>query len=345
MVNRKTKSKVLRKREALRGYKQYLRSLRRSSKQHVPFIPMDKSRDDKQYVSRKNKQKVRSKTIKCPSIFSIEHNLQRVLDTLSNVRNLNVKKYGKIMIDLSEVVEFDITALVMLLSNLNHLSQKEVSVSGNYPMNFAAREFFERSGFLKHMKTINRRLLGSYSDHGLIVNIGKDNYNSNDIALINKKAIEHLGVSRQHYQRLNSIVGEMGGNTIKYAYHINKHYLYGFYKYEAYTAFVFADSGYGILKTLRKTFGRTILDMIQNVGDIKVLEGAFNKKYGSRTGEANRNRGLPFIKLNSDEGIVSDLQCISNNVMLDFINVSASQKLSSNYSGTVYSWKIYNNTK
>ena len=328
-----------RKREAARGFKRFLLSKKRRRKLYMPVIHLKKFHQNK-LSSSLSKLKRKSKTIECPPVFSVEKNLKGVIEILGKIRNIDILKYNHVKIDLSKVVDLDITALVMLLSNINHLAQEEIVISGNTPNDIMARTFFEDSGFLKHMKTINKRLDGSYSDHGLIINIGKDNYFSNQIAEINSKAVELLGASRQYFQRLNSIVGEMGGNTIKYAYKTNKHFLYGFYLHKDYMTFVFADSGYGILNTLKKTIGHIIFDKIKNIGDVGVLSGAFDKKYGSRTGEENRNRGLPFIKYNFTEGIISELQCITNNVVLDFEDYSKSIKLKDNFSGTVYVWKI-----
>lgn len=228
----------------------------------------------------------------------------------------------------------------MLLSNINHVSRKGLFVFGNSPNNYDARQVFVHSGFLSHMNCINKRDPAISSGDGLIVNLGKDVYNSWNADNLISKAIKRISGSKQLYQRLNGIVGEMGGNAIQYAYNDNKHYLFGAFYEEGKYSFVFADSGFGILQTLRRNFGKTMIDLISTKGPVEVLRGAFNEKYGSKTGEDNRNRGLPFIKSNFDEGYISNLIVISNNVLLNFANPSESLKLKANYSGTVYYWQV-----
>lgn len=318
---------------AIRGWKNFLKAKKRRGKLHRFILPATLPPNGKRI-------RPRTKNVVCPSIFSVSHNLKGVLDFCAEVHSYADTNCGTLYIEMKDIIKLDVPALVMLLSNINQIVQQGINVRGNYPDDKSARDFFENSGFLDHMNMLNSRGLGTSSNHNLIINVGGSKYDSASVAKVNKNAVEMIGGSNSLYQKMNGIVGEMAGNTIKYAYNSNKHYLYGCSYTDDGITFVFADSGYGILKTLNKKFYREIEDMLKRSDSSDVLLRAFYKKYGSNTGEDNRNRGLPFIKSVHEEGYISELTVIANNAKLKFGKSVDKQVLECNYSGTVYMWKI-----
>lgn len=99
------------------------------------------------------------------------------------------------------------------------------------------------------------------------------------------------------------------------------------------------DVGFGIINTLNRRFGKYI-EALKLTKDTEVLEKAFDRKYGSKSGEANRNRGLPLIKDRFTKNYIEDLVVITNNVLLDFNNSANTKIMSGSLPGTFYCWKI-----
>lgn len=77
----------------------------------------------------------------------------------------------------------------------------------------------------------------------------------------------------------------------------------------------------------------------------EILKGAFDKKYGSTTKEDNRNKGLPAVKANFNQGTINNLKVLTNNVILHFDNDSLSkefEKGTPRFKGTFYQWEMTN---
>jgi hypothetical protein len=287
------------------------------------------------------KEKLKPYRIKCPVDFTIETGLEKSIVFLSRVRNFNGQNYSHVYLDLNGIKKIDIVCIVMLLSVVNHLSSRNISVVGNHSGESISDNIFCKSGFLSHMTKISGGKFTSSDEHSLIVKIGTDKANPDLIGKTNAKAVKILTGREFHYKKLNSMVGEMAGNTMEFAYSHNKHYLYCYnYTGGDEITFVFSDVGYGIIDTLRKNVGHIINDTITFKDKLAVLNGAFDKKYGSKTEEVNRNQGLPLIKSVNNEGLVKNLRVLTNGVYLDFDDNEKSQILSNRYSGTIYVWKV-----
>lgn len=331
---KKTTLRKYRIAEARRGWNRHIKAIARSGKVYIPGVRPPRQ---ERYTANKSQ---RWKVLKCPKMFSIKDNSSEVISYMEKVRNVKVEKYSHLRIDMSEIVKIDNLSIMMLLSNISHASQRGIFVSGNYPDDVDAKYIFEHSGFLSHMNTLNKKAPSVSESDGLIMNLGTDTYQSDNADKVISGVINRISGSKRLYQRLNGVVGEMGGNAIQYAYNERKHYIFGSFPTDSGVEMVFADSGYGILNTLKKTFGKSMLDMITIKGPVDVLDGAFNEKYGSKTGEDNRNRGLPFIRQTFNDGYISNLIVITNNVLLNFAEPNKSMRLNSNYSGTVYFWHV-----
>lgn len=66
----------------------------------------------------------------------------------------------------------------------------------------------------------------------------------------------------------------------------------------------------------------------------------FQRKYGSSTEEINRNRGLPCILDKFNNGYISKLKVITNNVYLDFENQTNNKILNKPFPGVLFSWVV-----
>jgi len=276
-----------------------------------------------------------------PGNFSIEKGLEDAIFYTNKVRDFKARHFSHLFLDLSKIKNIDLVCIVMLLSSVNQVASRRIPVFGNQPLDPICNDIFNKSGFLSHMNKISGGKFTSSDEHNLIVKIGTDKANPDLIGKTNLKAVKLLTGKEFHFKKINSMVGEMAGNTMEFAYSINKHYLYCYnYCGGDEITFVFSDVGYGIINTLNKSVGHIIKDSVTFKDKLAVLSGAFEKKYGSKTEEVNRNQGLPFIKSLSSEGSVKDLIVITNDVYLDFNSSDKSKVLSNKYSGTVYAWKV-----
>ena len=104
--------------------------------------------------------------------------------------------------------------------------------------------------------------------------------------------------------------------------------------------FTITDVGKGILKTLNRKFKQKITDFITKESD-DILKGAFIKKYGSKSKQVNRNKGLPAIKGGFDDGVLKDLKVLTNDVILHYDNDSKSGVINgTSFDGTLYRWTV-----
>ncbi len=319
----------------------HLKSVKRKGREHHTLFP---TLSDKREIYQVN-QRGFKKPIKllAPINFSFETDKVKVVKFLTTVRGTFGKHYDKVYVDLSQVEQIDLCTIVMLLSVMDYLSQRGVFVQGNFPSNEDALNLIKDTGFLSFVRVINERTKTTTPEpHGIIANLGRSTYNAEEASKINSRALKHIG-NEQLGKSLYGLVGEMGGNTIQYAYSDERHYIYGYMpsQKDDFVTFIFADAGYGILNTLRKSLGNYFEELLRRQSKVQILRGAFLQKYRSKSGDSNRGLGLPYIKQLSDQKIIRDLKVLTNSVWLDFENHSESKQLSHNYNGTVYTWKIY----
>lgn len=110
--------------------------------------------------------------------------------------------------------------------------------------------------------------------------------------------------------------------------------------------FTVTDVGKGILSSLRRKFSDSLLGLVNIQTEHEVLGLAFERKWGSSTGEINRNNGLPTIKRSWSSGMIEDLKVLSNNVILRFGQNSDAVTFPRGfprYTGTIYQWNVSGN--
>lgn len=327
---------------AYNKFRAYIKTLKRKKRKYRTIFPIkiQKNNKNNQFISRNFEKPIK---LLAPVDFSLEIDKIKVIKFLTKVRQTYKQHYDKVFVDLSQVEQIDLCTIVMLLSVMDYLSQRGVFVQGNFPSNEKAYNLIKDTGFLSFVKVINERTKTTTSEpHGIIANLGRSIFDAEEVTKINSKALRHIG-NEDLSKYLYGLVGEMGGNTIQYAYNDEKHYIYGYMPSEKddYVTFIFADAGYGILNTLRKSLGNRFEELLKKQTKTQILQGAFMQKYQSRSGDSNRGLGLPYIKQLSDQKIICDLKVLTNSVWLDFDKFETSQLLGHNYNGTVYIWKIY----
>lgn len=166
---------------------------------------------------------------------------------------------------------------------------------------------------------------------------------SRKISLLVKNVVNHLTGHERHCLPMRTIILEICGNSIEWSGTQSKQWLLGVKYEENEVIFTVTDVGKGILDTLYRKFSKKLFEVFKS--DDKILQGAFDKRYGSSTQEENRNKGLPAVKANFQKGTINNLKVLTNNVILHFDNDDNSRTFSFNqprFKGTFYQWSMTN---
>ena len=216
------------------------------------------------------------------------------------------KTFKKVIIrlDLSQVLFVDIAAITFLLAKINEFLRVENhSIFGILPKDTIARRIFQNSAFLSYMRDLQGDIFKKNSDD-FIIKVGGNRTENKLVGKTIEKSMKYLFGEEKKFQPVYGIIQEICSNSVEWANPSdseNKNWLIGvnFVKFnnEPHINFSITDVGYGIMKTLRRNFSDQIKDEINTGGDVRVLYRAFERKYGSKSKEANRNRGLPLVKL------------------------------------------------
>ena len=284
-----------------------------------------------------------SVTIKAAKKFSIINDANNVVKFVYKLKSYAKANYAgySINVDLSEIERMDVGAICLLLSVVNELSYFEVSITGNIPTDNDCAEIFHQSGFLNHMRLLTGKTMIKSSSKNLIIKTGKGRTKNKIVAESLRKAVGTVCGYEEHYPPIYALIQELNGNSVEHAYSdkSKEHWILGINHDETNkkVIFTFADNGFGIIKTLRRQFTDKAFEAFTS--EPEILEGAFNKKYGSRLGEINRNKGLPLVKRIHSNNEVKNLIVLTNESFL-YLNGSRKVTISRNFSGTFFYWEL-----
>ena len=290
-------------------------------------------------------------SIIAPKDFRIIENTEECLLFFRKIRSdesvLRSDKINLIRFSLKQVESIDYGAISILTAISDDLKSKNIILQGDFPDNYPCRKFLVESGFLNHMyDQYNKPFPKSKESDLIFFEKGKNvlsEENSRKITTLMKNIVKHLTGQEGNLLYIKSIILEICGNSIEWSGTNEKQWLLGI-KYENNkTIFTVTDVEKGILNTLHRKFGKKIADKLFLRSENEILERAFDKKYDSSSGESNRNKGLPSIKTQFEEGKILNLKVLTNNVILHFDNKNNSKtfvKGSPRFKGTFYQWEI-----
>ncbi|MGO4708646.1 hypothetical protein AB4Y90_05900 [Chryseobacterium sp. 2TAF14] len=294
------------------------------------------------------------KIVISPENLSFIENTEECLNFINKIRDASCafESYrGKfIEINLQSVKTFDVAIIYILTAIFDELNYKKIGLRGNLPADLEVRKAFIESGFLNYMTDIKgKRYKSSTKSELMVFEKGQEKLSDKDnVRLGNKikKVMKHLTLKERHYPPVKTVILEMCGNSIEHADTSTNYWILGLAYKEDKVVFIAIDLGKGILETLKKKFGVLLLDFISRKNDLDVLKGAFIQKYGSKTGEENRNKGLPSIKEVFDDRKISNLIVVTNNVILQYNEMEKSRILNNNksFNGTFYQWEVQKQT-
>lgn len=256
----------------------------------------------------------------------------------------------RLLIDLRYVQHIDFASTMLLESICDELEKTKpiCLIYGNAPVRSSCRQYLKDSGFLNNKVDMTGRPyeLSTTSEN---MKIAKGNEKLKDdqikkFADMEKRIYKHIsGCDGQEYKRIE-IIKEICGNTVDWSKAEHDQWSFGMKFEEDKVIVVALDLGQGILESISRNFTEYIKDMLDNNSHVDILEGAFNRKYGSKSKQTYRNRGLPSIKHANTLGHIKDLIVLTNNVILDFTTSEKSRKFANHrnraFSGTLYSWIV-----
>lgn len=321
----------------------------KSKKRNKKYIPnyhrQNIYKEIHEYITVEN-QNIR---LEAPNDFRFIDNIEECLLFLKRIReddcliNINNKKY--IYIDFSNVYKIDYAMISILISIMESLNRKKIYIFGNFPKNIGCKCYLIESGFLNFLTDFKgKKYKKTNSSEIILFEKGEDIFSLNDnIRLGNKiKMIrKYLTGIEEHFHPLKTILLEICGNSIEHN-SIEKRWCLGIKLDNDKVICTVTDLGNGILDTIKRKFSKQISDAISLRDEVEILQRAFIQKYGSRTGENNRNKGLPSIKDSFDKKYIKDLLVVTNNVILQF-NTSKCSKIFNNnllFTGTFYQWEV-----
>lgn len=319
------------------------RRKRAKKKAKILNIKRSKRKKDK-YRRDRNKPKYNSGNkivLSAPKYFSLLDSPNEVIGFINKIDSLlsNIKKISSVEFDLKDVTKIDIGAICLFLSKLNDLSRNKIRYWGTFPEDKQCCEFINNSGFLDRMKDSNTGQKYSRKNKNLILNSGLDKTDNAATSKEIRKAVEYLTGKEGNYKPIYSIALEICANSVEHANdkRYKKNWLLSTSYMDKQVVFTMTDVGDGILKTIKRKVSKKVKELFFKDA-ISILTNVFDKKYESRTGDSNRNKGLPKIYKTSLEKYISNLIVVTNNVLLDFDNPNKSKILNKNFKGTFYYW-------
>lgn len=297
----------------------------------------------------------RPEPLSAPRDFRLLNNTEECIEFFKKIRARQRATYDKsnrlvVKIDLSAVESIDFASTMMLDAICEELSSTSpiCHVAGNSPRNEHCRQYLLDSGFLNNkFDEHGRKFPDAGNSASIKIERGRTKLKDEDVLRvveIEKRIYKHVVGSDGRMFRHVEMIKEICGNTVDWSGAIHDQWVYGA-KFEKDKVIVVAlDLGRGILESISRKFSDLLEDYLKNNSHVEILEGAFNKKYGSKSGKPNRNKGLPSIKYANEKGVIKDLVVITNNVIMDFTENQNSCKFVPNknrgFKGTLYSWQI-----
>lgn len=320
-----------------------------------------KKRNAELRAKRNGKPKTRDKNIHhaydikkpviAPRDLRLIENTNKCLEFFRDLRSQKFRsKRGKIefvILSLKEVTQIDYGTISILTAIGDDLKFKGVILRSFLPDNPQCRDYMIESGYLNNLYDDSGKLFPKAQKSELMFfekGCGRlSDEESRKISLLIKKIVGHLTGVDKYCQPLRTIILEICGNSIEWSGTDNKQWLLGVKYRDDRVIFTVTDVGNGILESLYRRLSKRFFDTFKS--NDAILKGAFDKKYGSTTKEENRNKGLPAVKANFNQGTINNLKVLTNNVILHFDDETLSKEFEKGtpwFKGTFYQWEVNN---
>ena len=288
----------------------------------------------------KNRRKATKVTLMTPENFSLLNNTEETMRFFMYfIENVKSIEYGKeFFVDSSKVKKVTVDAIIYLIAimyspNTNIIMNYKYA--GNFPKDEEARKIFHTSGFTNYVHSRAKMLPPSTGNMKIMSGLKNDPEVAKQCCLF---VMDKLGKSREDVMPLQVVLIELMSNVYLHAYEKNSFMIKRWFIYAEHidncVRFVFADTGQGIAKTVRKNFSEIIKQFLGfSVKDEMLLESVFRGDFRTSTKEKHRGNGLKSVK-----------ERITNSIFSKFEVISGKGKCSILSSGEISSSLGYNNT-
>lgn len=279
-------------------------------------------------------------TVKAPVEFSINKKPNETFKFIALLKSYRKSHIKALFILLRDCTYISNGAIALMISAIKELKTFGIKVSGSYPHDKSVRTILEKSGFFNfvfgYVSEENKTTLNT------IIQQGTDVVDAVAVAPLVLKAMNVVWGQPYRNPRLQSLLIELMANTVNHAFVGNKRsnwYLsMSINQSHKKVSFTFIDNGQGINRTLNVKFVEKIKSLFLS-SDEEILKAAFDGKFGSRTRERKRGRGLPNVKKCFIENYISNLTVVANDVYYDFKSDST-KNLIHGFEGTCYYWEL-----
>lgn len=278
-----------------------------------------------------------------PNEFSLVSNPEILIEYFNEAeRILNEKR--QIIFDISKIHTLTPDGITLLIAKINHESfHKGIKILGNSPDDLELKDLFIQSGFYTYVDEKSPRpnnntnlLLHKETNNKVEPTIAKD------ACLL---GIKHTFNNEEIYEPLYNILIEAMQNTNNHASILKK----GYYDWWLYvyndpkskiTSYSFLDLGVGIFESLPvRNWKESVKKFLQLNSNLDLVDKLFSGDISSRTGKAERGKGMPQIYQCAQDKNIKEFIIISNDVYAN-LKTNQHRKLNTKFAGTMLYWEI-----
>lgn len=293
-----------------------------------------------------------------PTVFCLRTNTASLAAFIGEL-DARIRRRCPTLVDLVDVTEIDIDAIILLLAVLYSFSRARIEYTGRSPKNAAARRVLQESGFFKHLfgEPEGRSILGGqYTRY--TINKHNQLYRGNCVASEIAGGIVSDAATLLHGQGatakgLYRTIIELMHNTNNHADPEEQGRKSWWLAVchdpaDGRVRFSFVDFGVGIFESLaqkpKSSILWQILAAIGITGKISDPAGTLRSIMDGRvhmtvTKKSYRGKGLPGIRETFDRGSIEGLLVLTNSAYADFA-ANSFTNLTSNFNGTLVSWAL-----
>lgn len=323
------------------------------------FLKKIKRERIKYYKNLYGKDKIITKPIPVPKIFSISKNSAKTIKLFEQIREHCKNSKKELVVNMESVEEVDIDALMYLkyiVYEIRQVKRINCYMSFTPPKNKLLHDFIRASGFIKHIekdewlakykKSISYSTtdnviteIGSYQNPNFRIRNGNiiDRSVSGSIIDFVSGKVESIG---KEILFLYKMLSELMENTVMHAYtdgekikHKDWYVFAEKNEKEKKVSFVFLDTGLGIPNTIKGKFFKDIIFPSESSRLLSTLKGEGR----TRAEVENRGKGLPFIYKLYLDGKIKNLMIISNQACF---NLNNNDDIKKELKGTLFYWEI-----
>jgi hypothetical protein len=344
--------KKLNSRRAKRRFRQNLKSKKkklslRRTESGFGHIPLTQTRT----LITPPLHRIQRSVVYAPADLRVIENPEECLAFFRDLRqeeNLRVHRNRRyVVMSLRSVTAIDYASISILTAINDEFKDNRILLQTILPLDPDVSQFMIDAGYLNNLvddagnpfpKADKSDLI--FFEKGCGILSQADNRR---ITSLIRNVVRHLTEVEDYSMFLKTIILEICGNSIEWSGTSNKQWLLGAKYEEGSVTFTVTDIGRGIIQTLYRKFTKKFFDALSFNTDAEILKGAFNSKYGSTTQEVNRNKGLPAVKWQYENGGIQKLIVLTNNVILHFDDSVRSivfRRGAPRFKGTFYQWRV-----